>query len=347
MFRKSFILILIASSACAAVFAQKTPEPKKPTAAPPQAFTWSFGDEGSYLGVQTQDVTRENFTKFGLRDVRGVAVEKVVENSPAAAAGLQAGDIILRLNGEEVTSVRKLTRLIGDIAPDHQAKVTIMRNGGERDLTATLGKRPTPKFENGNFEFNMPSMPGRIEIPDMGQMPTFPPMGNMQKIPMAPGADGDTFFWRAGSSRQIGVSVSPLTKQLGDYFGVTDGTGLLISSVRENSPAERAGLKAGDVITEVEGKAVKGDFDLIRAIGEKGDGDVELTIIRDRSRQTLRVTPEAAKGDLAPLLEDGDGQAPLLRRLKIEPPKAAPAQPGAPQAVPAPLILAKPGSRVL
>jgi membrane-associated protease RseP (regulator of RpoE activity) len=346
MIRNSFVLILILVSACVLSFAQ-TPQPKKDKESAPRAFAWSFGDDGSYLGIQTQEVTRENFGKFGLRDVRGVAVEKVLENSPAQAAGLQNGDVIIRFNGEEITSTRKLTRLISEVAPDHQAKVTVLRNGNERDLNVTLGKRPAPKFENGNFEFNMPSVPGKIEIPDIQAMPTFPPMGEMPQIQVAPGLEGnDSFVWRVGSSRQIGVSVSPLTKQLADYFGVAEG-GLLISNVRENSPAAKAGLKAGDVITEVNGKAVKGDFDLIRAIGEKNDGDVELTIIRDRGRQTIRVTPESVKGDLAPLLDDQDGQAPALRRLKIQPP-ASPGQPMvAPQAVPAPMIFARPGSRIL
>jgi serine protease Do len=342
MIRKSFIFILIVVSACALVFAQ-TPEAKKESM--PKAFAWSFGDDGSYLGVQTQEVNRDNFGKFGLRDVRGVAVEKVLDNSPAQAAGLKNGDVIVRFNGEEVTSTRKLTRLIGEIAPDHQAKVTIVRNGSERDLNVTLGKRPTPKFENGNFEFNMPVAPGQVEIPNI---PNFPQMGELPKILAPSNGENDMYVWRTGSSRQIGVSVSPLTKQLGDYFGINDGTGLLINTVRENSPAAKAGLKAGDVITEVNGTAVKGDFDLIRAISEKKEGDVELTIIRDRNRQTVRVTPEAFKSnDLSPLLNDQDEQAPVLRRLKIQPP-ASPGQPSvAPHPVPAPMIFTVPGSRVL
>jgi len=86
-----------------------------------------------------------------------------------------------------------------------------------------------------------------------------------------------------------------LTKQLGDYFGITEGTGILINNVRENSPAARAGLKAGDVIVEIEGKEVKGATDLLRALNETKEGDISLTIIRDRNRQTVRVTPEISK----------------------------------------------------
>ena len=96
MFRKSFVFILIVASSCAVALAQKTPEAKKGTVVTPRTFAWSLGDEGgSYLGVQTQEVNRDNFGKFGLRDVRGVAVEKVMDNSPAQAAGLQNGDVIV------------------------------------------------------------------------------------------------------------------------------------------------------------------------------------------------------------------------------------------------------------
>ena len=339
MFRKSFVCILIVASTCAAALAQKTPEPKRDKVVVPKAFAWSFGDEGgSYLGVETQEVNRDNYGKFGLRDVRGVAVEKVMENSPAQAAGLQNGDVIVRFNGEEVTSARKLTRLVGEVAPDHEAKVSVLRNGSERNLTVTMGKRPTPTFQNGNFEFNFPNAPGKVEIPNMPNMPAFPNMGEMPNIQVAPGnGENDMYVWRSGSSRQIGVSVSPVTKQLGDYFGVTGGSGLLINTVRENSPAAKAGLKAGDVITEVNGKAVKGNFDLIQAISEKNEGDVELTIIRDRQIQTVRVTPEAMKGDLFPLFDEN---APALKRLKVKPTAA-------PQPVPAPMIFARPDSEIL
>ena len=295
MIRKSLAFVLLGAAAATASYAQTSETQPKPQT---RAFSMIFDSDGSYLGVETADVTKENFGKYGLRGVRGVAVEKVMENSPAATAGLQTGDVITKFNGEEITSVRKLTRLIGEVAPDHQVTLTVSRGGNEREVTATLGKRPTPKFENGAFGFNMPQAPGQFEMPDTPDFPMqLPPSSDrlMQRLPMPPGAAGDTFVWRAGSSRQIGVSVSPLTKQLGDYFGVEEG-GVLVNTVRENSPAAKAGLKAGDIITEIDGKAVKGDMDLIRAIGEKKDGEVTLTVIRDRNRQTIRVTPEEVKG---------------------------------------------------
>jgi membrane-associated protease RseP (regulator of RpoE activity) len=195
-----------------------------------------------------------------------------------------------------------------------------LRGGSERELTATLGKRPESKFENGSFSFNMPklgdlpNMP-KFELPYHEELPQF----NM------PQADVDTFVWRAGSSRQIGVSVSPLTKQLADHFAVAEGA-LLINTVRENSAAAKAGLRAGDIIIEVDGKSVRGDMDLIRAIGDTKNTIVQLTIVRDKTRQTISVTPEARKGGQMPYRESFQSTPEDFELLR----RAFPAEPGKP-----------------
>lgn len=266
-----------------------------------QIFT---NDGGSYLGVQSQEVTKENFVKFGLREVRGVAIEKVIENSPAAQAGLQNGDVIIRFEGEEVTGTRKLNRLISEVAPDHQAKITVLRGGSERDVTVTMGKRQMPTFQNGAFTMTMPMpMPmGELrQVMPMGQLGQMPqiqgfPQGGLTVTTPFPMGKGGNFTIFRGDTRQIGVSVQSLG-QLGDYFGVSDGKGLLVNNVRPDSPAAKSGLKAGDVIVEADGKAVTNMMELTRTINEKKEGDVNLTIIRNKNRQTVRVTPEKMKGN--------------------------------------------------
>ena len=194
--------------------------------------------------------------------------------------------------------------MIGEIAPDHQARISVSRNGSERELNVTLGKRPAPAFENGSFAPLMPGQPGKLEFPPMAPMG---PIGEMPAMPpIPPGGDrsGDFYVFRSGSSRQIGVGVTPLTKQLAQHFSVESGA--IINNVRENSPAAKAGLKAGDIIVEADGKSVKGDFDLIRTIGEKKEGSINLTIVRDGSRQSVSVTPEEVKGGMNTFFETPD-----------------------------------------
>jgi serine protease Do len=318
MIRKSLAFILIGIGAAATVQAQTpAPEPRAET----RTFSMFFDGAGGYLGVQTQDVTKENFGKYGLRDVRGVAVDKVMEGSPAQAAGLQNGDVIVGFNGEEITSVRKLTRLIGEVAPDHQARITVLRGGSERELTATLGKRPTPKFENGNWPFSV-LPPGHPAIPDA---PNVPPAAEMPRIQIQPGAPAQPFVWQFGPRRQIGVGITPLTDQLAQHFNVTSGA--LINNVRDNSPAAKAGLKAGDIVVEVDGKQLTGDGDLARAIGEKKEGDITLTIVRNGNRQTVRVTPEEVKGGFDQFFEFSEPDK-LMKLRRAVP--ATPATPAAP-----------------
>jgi serine protease Do len=324
-----FLLFVLAGVVVSAQEKAETPRPER------LARVFSLLD-GSYLGVQTQEVTRENFSKYGLSAVRGVAVEKVFDNSPAAQAGLQAGDVIVRFNGEEITSTRKLTRLIAEVAPDHQARITVFRAGSEREITVTMGKRPTPRFENGTFEMRVPPV-GELKIPLPPNAPRFE--GFKGRI-LTPGEDGVFFY---GNNRQIGVSVSTLTKQLGDYFGIADGKGLLINNVRADSAAAKAGLKAGDVIVEVEGKPVDDMGDLIRGVNEKKEGDVTLTIVRDRNRQTIRVAPEKPKGDSFFYNFDDDDNGALTpaapKPPKAPSPVAPPFAPLAPFTTSAPAIL--------
>lgn len=285
MIRRSLAFILVGFVIVVGAEAQTpAPQPKAET----HTFSMFFDGDGGYLGVQTAEITKDNFAKYGLRDVRGVAIEKVIEGSPAEKAGLQVGDVIVRFGSEDVTSIRKLTRLLGEVSPDHQVSLTIIRSGGEREIVATVGKRPMPRFDEGAF--------ANIPRPPFPASPDFPPMPKVEALPRIeaiPGTPAPPFAWRTGPSRRIGVAVNTLTKQLGDHFGVA--AGVMIAEVRPDSPAAKAGLKAGDIVVEADGKEVKGEADLVRAIHESKGADVALTIVRDRNRQTIRVTPEEVK----------------------------------------------------
>ena len=102
-------------------------------------------------------------------------------------------------------------------------------------------------------------------------------------------------LYRLSSSRTIGVTVTTLTDQLRDFFGVEKGAGLLVKSVKKDSPAAKAGLKAGDVITKIDGKSVSNTFDISRALSAKKEGQVNLTYIRDKRSNTVKITPEKRK----------------------------------------------------
>jgi membrane-associated protease RseP (regulator of RpoE activity) len=109
------------------------------------------------------------------------------------------------------------------------------------------------------------------------------------------GPDGQGMVFAFGGGRRIGVSTTQLTKQLADYFGIADGKGVLVTSVADDSPAAKAGIKAGDVITAIDGEKVEGAGDLSRAINKKKDGEVTLIVIHNKTQRTVTVTPTEAK----------------------------------------------------
>jgi serine protease Do len=278
---------LLLSAGTASVLAQETPStpaaPRAPRApvvvtTPDAQGSFSFVFEGgSFLGVHTEEINRENMSRYGLtREPRGVGVVKVVENSPAARAGLRERDVIVRFDNEPVTSVRKLNRLIGEVAPEHNARLTIVRGGDEKEMNVTLGKR-----SDFNTAFSMPGQ--RWE--DLDKLRDLKPGDS----------DNNNFSFVFGNNRRIGVTTTQLTRQLADYFGVSGGKGLLITSVRENSPASKAGLRAGDVITEADGQTLSTVADLMRVLNRQDDGELTLTITRDKSQRTIRLTPERSR----------------------------------------------------
>jgi len=264
----------------------QTQEPTEPLIAgePLEQSVAVLLDGGGFLGVNTEEITKENMGRYGLSSARGVGVTSVIKDSPAEKAGLRKDDVILRVDNENVTSTRKLMRLISEIAPDHSVSLTISRGGSEQQVAVTIGKRddnheireffrgePFGMFKgqpNGNFNFNLDPKMWKWE-----------------------GTPGDGVF-AFGGGRRIGITTMPLTKQLADYFGIADGKGVLVTSVNDDSPAAKAGLRAGDVITAVDGEKMDSSGDISRAINRKKDGDVTLTIVRNKSQQTIRVTPK-------------------------------------------------------
>jgi len=266
--------------------------PQTPSApqSPEGAMTFFF--EGNFLGVRTEEVTRENASRYGVSgEPRGVGVREVVKGSPAEKAGLREGDVILRFDDEQVSSVRKLTRLVEESAPQHNARLTVLRGGSEQQLSATLARRePFARTEVGPLTVYGPGLAPHVGGDLLRNPELWEHKGEELRRRLDEMQREHPGVFALGSSRRIGVSTSALGKQLADYFGVPHG--VLISSVEANSPADKAGLKAGDVVTEIDGRKIDNAADLVRGLAAKDEGEVTLTVVRDRNRRTVRVTPE-------------------------------------------------------
>jgi serine protease Do len=287
----SFLVALILSTT--SVLAQQPALPPEPPEPPEEAIlnTFSLFTDGGFLGVYAENINRQNMGRYHMTSARGVGITQVIPGSPAEKAGLKKDDVILRLDGENITSVRKLNRLVAEIAPDQSVKVTVSRGGSEQELTATIGKRDNVSTVQGLFG-------GEPKVWKWeGNPKNFEGFKNFKfESPVLEGfgfdfdKEGDLTFM-LNNSRRIGVSTMSLNKQLADYFGIAGGKGVLVTSVTEDGPAAKVGVKAGDVITAIDGEAVESPGDLSRVINRKKEGSVTLTVIRNKSQQTFVITP--------------------------------------------------------
>src|ERR1044072_5700357 len=130
---------------------QAAPQPPEPPDEPMDQSFSIFIDGGGFLGIYAENISRENMNRYHVNQVRGVGVTQVVKDSPAEKAGLRKDDVILRIDGENVSSVRKLNRLVSEMAPDQSVRVTFSRGGAEQEVTATVGKRNNQSFAGDLF----------------------------------------------------------------------------------------------------------------------------------------------------------------------------------------------------
>ena len=246
----------------------ETPAPSAAPQARTKAVWVGAGGGGSYLGIDTQDVTKERLSDLKLREERGVEVVMVDADAPAGKAGLKEHDVILEFNGTKLESVEQFRRLIRETPAGRSVALGISRDGQPLTLTATLAERK----KHYNFSYAVPRTPKAPKPPK-------PPKIEMPEM-------REFSFVLAGSSRS-GLLVENLTPQLGEFFGVKDGAGVLVRSVEKGSPAEAAGFKAGDIIIRVEKDKVADRGDWRSTMRTHRSGKVSIGIIRDKREQTL------------------------------------------------------------
>ena len=261
---------------------------------------------GPRLGVEIRDLSKEDVAKLKLPSQNGVAVDVVLKESAAEKAGVKAGDVVVQFDGENVRSAVQLTRLVRETVAGRTVKMSIVRDGKRMDLDVAPAEAENPfDFAVVRDRMPMPNLERHLEaVPERGQVYRFErrtpePGGTMtweERTPapgmpaMPPGGVGN-FVFSTGRGR-LGVNVQELTPDLAAYFGVKDG--LLVNSVQADTPAAKAGLKAGDVIGTVNGKAVLSSSELVKELADK-EGEVTIGVTRDKKALSLKATLEPRK----------------------------------------------------
>jgi C-terminal processing protease CtpA/Prc len=277
---------------------------------------FSSMDETGWLGVTPEDISGDRAKELKLSAARGVYVSEVEKDSPAEKAGLKSGDVITEFNGQHVEGVTQFRRLVRETPPGHSVAIVVTRDGKSQTLNATLstmsdqfqhlrvniGNRMhdftmnVQPFENWEGPAIAPRVPRAFVTPRpaMPAMPPEPP--NVWSYSTPEGGYGYGFGtgsgFGMGMTPSIGISGENLNGQLGTYFGAPDGEGVLVREVESGSPAEKAGLKAGDVITKVASDRVKTIGELQSKLREKReDKTVQITVVRHGAETNITVEP--------------------------------------------------------
>ena len=238
---------------------------------------------GGYLGIGGLDISPERAKALNLKEERGVEVSSLAADGPASKAGIKEGDVVLEFNGQPVQGTAQFQRLVRETPVGRQVKIAVWRSGAAQTFTATVGEnRQTTVIApgDGSWNFSMPEIPAmpNIEIPRF-QMSLQNPMLGI-----------------------VGESLGQ-EDQLAEFFGVPDG--VLVRSVKKGSASEKAGIKAGDVITKVDDSKVTSSTDITRVLrGLKSKKTFGVTVVRNRKEMPLTITMESTGSTIrASLLE--------------------------------------------
>jgi serine protease Do len=251
---------------------------------------------GGRLGVSIGDPEGE---------ARGAVVRSVAPDSAAAKAGVKAGDVIVRFDGEAVRSASQLARLVAETPAGSPVAIEVTRGGTTQKLSATLsegaGRVRILRGGGGDFSFEMPEW--EVEVPEPPPPPQAPVAPRAPRVPHAWGFKGDdgdfAFRMLGGGPRKLGIEYMELGEQLAGYFKLSGQSGVLVTAVDADGPAARAGIKAGDVILELAGEAIDDASDLRRTVAKaEGGSEVAIKVQRDGRPVELKATlakPEERK----------------------------------------------------
>jgi serine protease Do len=240
----------------------------------PFGFPSEDPDTNSYLGVDIANITPDRLGVLKLKEEQGVEVTMVDQDAPAGKAGIKEHDVILTMNGTTIESKTQLQRMIHETPPGRVVTLGLSRDGQPVTIKVQLADRrnefaqlwPKDKFKDKDFHVEIPPIPNLdIDIPNIGVV-------------------------YVHSSMRSGVMVENLTPQLGEFFGAKSGNGVLVRSVEKGSRADKAGLRAGDVITRVGDQPVHDTSDFTHALHSHSAGSVTVGVIRDKKEQTLTLT---------------------------------------------------------
>jgi serine protease Do len=248
----------------------------------PRLLLHSSSSQG-YMGVLVGDLDADAAAKLKLKDTHGAVITLIDHDAPAAEAGIRVNDVVLQVNGQAVDSAEQFGRVLHEVPAGRTVSLTISRDGVAQTIAVQLVDRKKMEHDVWN----------RL---DSGAAPVASG-GGLGILSGGGGGDvpsgGFHLPFVGASSLNVGALVEPLAPQMADYLGVQGG--LMIKQIARKSEAEKAGLKAFDVILKVGGDGIATTADWDRALRANQDKPVPVTILRDRKQQTVTLQVDSKR----------------------------------------------------
>jgi serine protease Do len=214
--------------------------------------------EKAFLGVTSRSLSGSDARRLDLDQRDGALIQAVYDDTAADEAGLRKGDVVIEFDGEKVFDDDDLGDMIRDHEPGDKVSIEIIRKGRSMTLEATLGSHDDFVPMSGFTYSTAPTVSSFFS----GHWPSRP---------------------------QLGVHIMDLNSQLAEFFEVEDERGVLVTRVVRRTPAAEAGLRAGDVVVEVNGERVVKSGDISDALEGMWGESVDVEIVRKGDRRTLTV----------------------------------------------------------
>jgi len=249
-----------------------------------------FVSSGGWLGVGVSEVTAAKAKELKLPDERGAVLGRIVPESPAAKAGLKQNDVVTEINGQRVEGSEQFRRMIHEIPAGRTANLTVWRDGRSQNIRVTVGRPESDDWKTlskmpKSFSFTMPDLPNMPDLSGLDRLRTFQMVSPGHPL--------------------LGIDAESLEGDFGHYFGAPGGEGVLVRGVFANSPAAKAGLKVGDVITSLDGERIRSASELREKLLTKHEEkSLKLGILRNKSEMTLPVELPKREENEEPVLSE-------------------------------------------
>jgi S1-C subfamily serine protease len=241
-----------------------------------------------YIGVEMRDLSEDQLASFKLKDAHGVEITNLDHDGPACKAGMKLHDVILQMNGQAVDSGDQLRRLLRDVPVGRTLSFVVSRDGLTQTLTLTTADRRTVEQQAWNQHYSVPAPVRGSSFLDSSK----PVNANGPQKEHKDLLGTETIVLSASFT---GAKLEVMGSQLAEFFGAADGAGLLVRSVDENSPADEAGLKAGDVVVRINSLTVSNATSWTKTVHDYRGKPVPVVVLRDKHEQTLTLKPDGKK----------------------------------------------------